>query len=422
MFRSIWFWVILALVGLALWLGRDQIASFFSQLPMTMQPRTTNTQELAAGQPATSPGAASASSEVPFVTVPPGESGSTTTTSGITTHVVKKGETLYSISKTYNTTVEELKQLNGITDPTTLAAGQQLKVPAPAAPVTTQPAQPARTEGTTSYTVKKGDTLSSIARQFNTSVATLQSLNNLSNPNNLQVGTVILVPASKVTPTVAVATPTPIVVTPPPQPTVTAAADGEVHSLPVLATPETSFSTESQQPAPTATPIPPASSICNGTQEAVYVWGVSFCVPDGWQLTELTDPNRTALLSKDEASQDRSIYAISRLEGSPNAPLSLSMRQAKKAITSEAAGWIPGGLEQPEAWTTATNISIDDNEGQLSEATTIYLKTGHKAHVRVVVFNHGEQRWRIIIVTPEELWQEYDTMVFPYITRTMDVF
>ncbi len=413
MFRSIWFWVILAFVGLALWLGRDQIASFFGQLPMSAQPRTTNTQELAAGQPATSSGSATASTAIPFVTVPP-------QASGTTIHVVKKGETLYSISKQYNTTVEELKQLNGITDPTTLAVGQQLKVPAP--PSVAPPSPPAQTAGTMSYTVKKGDTLSSIARQFNTTVPTLQSLNNISDPNALKVGTVILVPAPAVTPTAPPATATPIVVTPPPQPTVTAAVDGEVHSLPVLATPETATALSTEPQPPTPTPIPSASSICDGAQEAVFVWGVSFCVPDGWLLTEFAEPNRTALLSKDEASQDRSIYAISRVEGSPNAPLSLSMRQAKKAITTEVAGWIPGGLDEPDTWTTATSMSIDDNEGQMSEAMTVYLKTGHQAHVRIVVFNHGEQRWRIIIVAPEELWQRYDATVYPFIARTMDLF
>jgi hypothetical protein len=58
----------------------------------------------------------------------------------------------------------------------------------------------------------------------------------------------------------------------------------------------------------------------------------------------------------------------------------------------------------------------------MSEARSVYLKTGHPAHVRVIVFNHAERRWRIVIITPEELWQNYDVTIFPYIARTMDVF
>lgn len=41
------------------------------------------------------------------------------------------------------------------------------------------------------YIVKKGDTLSSIAKKYDTSVSALVSLNNLSNPNKISVGQVI---------------------------------------------------------------------------------------------------------------------------------------------------------------------------------------------------------------------------------------
>jgi len=152
------------------------------------------------------------------------------------------------------------------------------------------------------------------------------------------------------------------------------------------------------------------------------VWGVSFCMPPGWDLQEYASPNRTALISKNEASGDLSIYAISRLDGSPHAPLSWSMRQAKKSVTTEIASIIPGGLAEPEDWPLATSIRIDDLEGQMSEARTTYLKTGHPAHVRIIVFNHADQRWRIVIVAPEDLWQSYNVTVFPYVARTLEVF
>jgi len=46
-----------------------------------------------------------------------------------TTHVVQKGETLYRIARTYGIDPRELMEANGISDPKTLAPGQELFVP-----------------------------------------------------------------------------------------------------------------------------------------------------------------------------------------------------------------------------------------------------------------------------------------------------
>jgi LysM repeat protein len=442
MFRSIWFWVIVILVGLALWFGRDQIAFYFDKLPMTAQERTTNTQTLASSSSLTSHPTARATTVATALiassvqnssptggTIRPTPRPAATLSPRFTTYVVKKGDTLYSISKRYHTTVEKLTRINHISDPTTLSVGQELKIPLP--PAAAKPTRPVPVAGSKTYTVQKGDTLSSIARKFNTSVATLQKLNHFANPNKLAVGSVILVPATtKAKPTTVhhPSTPPPSSPSAPsPPPSSPVSGDEEVHALPVLSTPSSAGSAATVQPTapaatPTPSPIPTMPSVCDGAQEAVFVWGVSFCIPSGWDLQEYADPHRPALLSKKENGGDLSIYAISRLDGSPNAPLSWSMRQAKKAVSSEISSLIPGGLATPEEWSLATGLSIADVEGQTSEARTTYLGTGHAARVRVVVFNHGDQRWRIIIVAPDNLWQEYNVSVFPYIVRTMEVF
>jgi len=44
------------------------------------------------------------------------------------THIVKEGETLYRISKMYNTDIEEIKKLNNLSD-NTISVGQVLKIP-----------------------------------------------------------------------------------------------------------------------------------------------------------------------------------------------------------------------------------------------------------------------------------------------------
>lgn len=103
-----------------------------------------------------------------------------TTTS---TYTVKKGDTLYSIANTYNTTVDNIKKLNNLNS-NNLSIGQVLKI--------------ASTELTETYTVKKGDTLYSIAKKYNTTVNELKQLNNLTN-DTLSIGKSLLVPAGEIT-------------------------------------------------------------------------------------------------------------------------------------------------------------------------------------------------------------------------------
>ncbi|WP_163182437.1 LysM peptidoglycan-binding domain-containing protein, partial [Bacillus subtilis] len=52
------------------------------------------------------------------------------------------------------------------------------------------------TRKTTTYTVKSGDNLGSIAQRFGMTLSEIQSLNNISNPDKIQVGQVLKVYAS----------------------------------------------------------------------------------------------------------------------------------------------------------------------------------------------------------------------------------
>lgn len=102
--------------------------------------------------------------------------------------------------------------------------------------------QTAPTEETNTYVVQAGDTLSAIARRFDTTVTALIELNNLSNPNVIYVGQVLLIRAPEeeatATPgsTVPEATPTQ---TPSPTFTVTATpeATATIAATPVVTTP-----------------------------------------------------------------------------------------------------------------------------------------------------------------------------------------
>ncbi len=98
-------------------------------------------------------------------------------------YIVQKGDTLYSIAAANNTTVDELKKTNNLTS-NILSTGQLLKIPSALLPEST-------------YTVKKGDSLYSIANKYNTTVDELKRINNLTS-NILSIGQVLKLPSDKV--------------------------------------------------------------------------------------------------------------------------------------------------------------------------------------------------------------------------------
>ena len=100
-------------------------------------------------------------------------------------YIVKSGDSLYSIARKYNTTVDELKKLNNLSS-NILSIGQVLKIPSTSG-----------TNNNTSniYIVKSGDSLYSIARKYNTTVDELMKLNNLSS-NILSINQVLKVPSN----------------------------------------------------------------------------------------------------------------------------------------------------------------------------------------------------------------------------------
>ena len=98
------------------------------------------------------------------------------------TYTVKSGDTLYSIAKKFDTTVDKIKSQNSLSADV-LTVGQVLKIPSVIS--VTKPSK------TNVYTVEPGDTLYSLAREFNTTVNNLKSLNNLIT-NNLVIGQTII--------------------------------------------------------------------------------------------------------------------------------------------------------------------------------------------------------------------------------------
>lgn len=85
-------------------------------------------------------------------------------------YTVKAGDTLWSIAKIYNTTVEELMKINNLTSDL-INIGKVLTVPNAINSTTSI--------NSNAYIVKAGDTLWNIAKRYNTTVENLMNINNL---------------------------------------------------------------------------------------------------------------------------------------------------------------------------------------------------------------------------------------------------
>jgi LysM repeat protein len=102
-----------------------------------------------------------------------------------TEYSVKDGDTLFNISQKYNVRWDSIAQINNLAEPYILHAGQSLKIP----------------QATTSkvpnkvYTIKTGDTLVSIAKQFNITADDIIAVNpNLQQSDLITVGQIIKLP------------------------------------------------------------------------------------------------------------------------------------------------------------------------------------------------------------------------------------
>ncbi|WP_069839121.1 peptidoglycan endopeptidase LytE [Bacillus sp. F56] len=102
---------------------------------------------------------------------------SSSSSSSSSTYKVKSGDSLWKISKKYGMTVNELKKLNGLKSDL-LRVGQVLKLKGSSSSSSSSSSS-VSTSSTSTYKVKRGDSLSKIAKQYGTTVSKLKSLNSL---------------------------------------------------------------------------------------------------------------------------------------------------------------------------------------------------------------------------------------------------
>jgi len=105
---------------------------------------------------------------------------------------IKSGDSLYAIAKKNKTTVSKVRQANGMKEGATLKVGKVLKVPTNKKIATKTTKKKSIT--LSKYKIKKGDTLSSIARKHHTTIAKLTKSNGMKKGDTLKFGRTIKVP------------------------------------------------------------------------------------------------------------------------------------------------------------------------------------------------------------------------------------
>jgi len=178
-----------------------------------------------------------------------------------TEYVVQPGDSLSKIVARHGLSTRELAELNNISDPNKLRAGQKLVLPGhagrprPEKP-TPAPRAPAASvaAGPNEYVVQPGDSLSKIAARHGVSTRELAELNSISDPNKLRAGQKLKLPAAAKP---LESAPTVQRPTPPPAPPASAPALPPPAPAPEMTAPSSSAPEPPMPPAPPSEAVPP---------------------------------------------------------------------------------------------------------------------------------------------------------------------
>lgn len=110
-------------------------------------------------------------------------------------HIIEKGDTLYALSKRYNTPIDSILKKNNLADPSKIKVGQKIIIP-----VENSAKDDKKTKtnsDTLSHVVQKGDTLYALAKKFGVKFSDILKLNGLSEKTPLKIGQILKIPTDK---------------------------------------------------------------------------------------------------------------------------------------------------------------------------------------------------------------------------------
>lgn len=136
-------------------------------------------------------------------------------------HKVRRGETLSAISRRYGVSISEIQHANGMGRRTLLRVGQSLVIPGAIGASTARvsapprssgdPVRPVAASGPAVHRVRRGDTLSAIARRYGSSVQAIASANGIGVRSTLRVGQQLRIPGGSAASSVPTSKPTRVV-------------------------------------------------------------------------------------------------------------------------------------------------------------------------------------------------------------------
>nr|WP_303934426.1 M23 family metallopeptidase [Treponema denticola] len=112
-------------------------------------------------------------------------------------HIIEKGDTLYSISKKYNTPVDSILKKNNLSDPSKIKIGQKLIIPAASSAKNDKKTNIKTNSEELTHVIQKGDTLYALAKKFGVKFSDILKLNGLSEKTPLKIGQILKIPQGK---------------------------------------------------------------------------------------------------------------------------------------------------------------------------------------------------------------------------------
>ena len=128
-------------------------------------------------------------SEIPII-----ENPKEITNTGTVNYTIQSGDTLWEIARKYGTTVQEIASINNIQNPNLIYPGKTIRI----LTNSTTTGEETRGTGDIIYTVQRGNTLSEIAQAYNVTVNHIVELNNIQNPNLIYPGQKLRITESNV--------------------------------------------------------------------------------------------------------------------------------------------------------------------------------------------------------------------------------
>lgn len=180
--------LVIGLVLVVLWVTGDSPP----QLPALFATDTATPTETATPEP---PTATPTVTLTPTITLTP-------TPSGPQSYIVQEGDTLTSIAEEFGVDLGLLLAYNPEIEAGAILVGQEITVPQPDAefPTPTPLPEDLLPGAEIEYRVRSGDTVASIALEFNSTAEAIIEANDIEDPNDIRIGDILIVPVNLVTP------------------------------------------------------------------------------------------------------------------------------------------------------------------------------------------------------------------------------